>query len=101
MAGSGNFQSRLERVPLLPLRNLWDPAAGEEGYDPHEEHQKYVFAQQELEQTKADMAAMIESYERQLAQLRAAAAPKEESRRDWKRVIVLSELLDKPVSRRR
>lgn len=100
MAGQGNFPPRLERPALQPLR-LRMPAADEEGYDPHEEHRKYVFAQQELEKTQEELAAAIESYERQLAQLRAAAAPKEEPRRDWKRAIVLSELLNKPVSRRR
>ncbi len=96
----------MSRGALPKMPPLWtaEPAEHEEGYDPHPEHRDYELLKEEMRKTR-DELAKVRAHERALedalAEQTAAKPAASADKTDWKRAIILSEILGTPRSRKR
>ena len=103
----GRFPPLLELDELRQTvrRYVSQPGEGEEGYDPHVEHRDYERLKEEMRIAREELDR-AKAHERELKDTLAemssrTASAKERPATDWKRAVVLSEVLGKPRSRRK
>ena len=76
-----------------------DHAEGEEGYDPHPEHREYEELEERLARREAELAELKMRYEKKPVTVKPPDAQRKST--DWKRAVIFSELLNKPLCMRK
>ena len=96
----GWFEHMAQPEPEAAEADAYDaPDEGEEGYDPHPEHREYEELKERLARREAELAELKMRYEKKPVTVKPPDSQRKST--DWKRAVILSELLDKPLCMRK